>query len=1805
MSRFTKLLFVLLLAVPIAVRSQNYEFASLRGYPQMNTAGWSLAGMAYTGSSPVGDGSPSELILTDLTGNTSGAAVFNTPVDISACQTWVAEFDFRIFGGNGADGIGFFFLSSPPRGYVRGGGIGIPTGNRGLVVALDQYLNGSCYGGPVPKLQIRYLTPTSNYLECPPGPPQPTVGGVTEIRQPIYNRCTIRYDAGNINVSINGVVRLSGFYNIDFAGYFGLSASTGGNNDWHSIKNFSLKTFKPILSAPNAGPDVTVCNNTARTIGVATAPNDPYTYRWTPTTGLDNPNIANPTVIRTNNSGAPQTFSYFLVKDTVGTTPRCAFADEVKVTVLGRAATAGADITVCSNESRNLNLTSQTGYTYRWFPSTGLNNAFTSSPILKIRNTTGVPQVYEYIVTANSSSIGCQDQDTLLVTVLPEAASAGPDKSVCANATTIIGVPSLPNYIYSWSPTTGLVTPGQSQTTVALINPGTSVVRYRFVLSAFSTIGSCTTTDTVWVSVFPSQPPNVGPRVRTLCNNSTSQLGANPQLAFAYRWTPATGLDNPNVSNPTLTGINTGTAPISVWYKLTSTSLFSGCSNADSILVTINPDPLPLAGVDQSICQDGSITLGSTTLPGYFYIWSPDSGLSNANIAQPVLSARLRGTTSISRQYILTSIALGCQTNDTVLVTINPIPANPLPTKQFNVCDGSSVTINTQSQPNHTYSWSPGRLLSDSNSSNPVFAPVLGNQAVVNQSFYLRTKNNQTGCERLDTIKVIISPYLRLRLLDTATCATEPVQLGTMSRTGWLYSWSPKIFLDDSTLMLPTFKYAVAPARDTTFNYIVTARQPSGLCATTDTLKVLVRALPRADAGQDRLELCQGDSTTIGSPAVPGRTYRWQPTTGLDNPRVAQPRVSVASAAPGIINYVLTVRDAHCSNTDTVSVLVKPKPSSLLPNLISVCNGSPTNVANPPLPGYVYRWNTSVGLSDSTIANPVITLDSRKPYDTTYIYTLQISNPTSGCNTSDTMGVVVHPLPVAEAGADISVCPSELGQIGTDSVISYGYLWTPSNGLSSVTVAKPDIILGADFANDQNYTYRVTVTDLATGCTSQDSVVVTLKARPIVSMQRLVRVCIDDTITIGPQNTVPGALYRWSAGIGIQNPGLTQQRIALSSNAPTRNVYYLTVTGGNTCIRFDSVVVILEPKPIKPSIRGRSSFCPGISGVGFRVGNPQPGYTYQWQIVGGTITTTTPNTDSITVAWGAVNPNAQIIVTARSAAGCFSEPMRMNIQLKVILDVDKPIALNGKDSLCLNQAQGQVYFAAPILPFSTYQWNISGNGTILSGQGTNRVVVSWNQVGRGYLWISEQSQTPSDTCLGTSDSLVQDILDVPELLNISKPQYACQNSAQLVSLFTQFVGDASYRWVTPGALVVNDFGFARAVRYNTPGKYLISVTVISQFGCEGTTLQDSIVVEPQPIIAWEDTASVICASRLTGYTYQLTQQPGLFYNWRIRGGAIISANADSSQVVVNWRTNAGIYQIGASGENNKGCGSPSISRSFRLESIGQELFYALVAQAPNGSQPIEITYQTSTGQPTAYLQRRPIFPAADTTFRTIAALANGPNVYQDPSAPMTNAYAYRIVVPTSCGDTVFGTTHQTIYLTANTIADQKDGIQLSWSAYKGWEVGAYMVYRALEGSNDYTLIETVFPTAGESTFSLTGNWGAAGFRQCYRIQATGIRGRQEDSYSNLACLDLANVPIIYNTVTPNQDGKNDQLVLDYLDLYPNNSIKIFNRYGVLVSESKPYRNNWPEVDVRPGTYFMIIDLGNGSAPTKEWIEVLK
>ena len=83
-----------------------------------------------------------------------------------------------------------------------------------------------------------------------------------------------------------------------------------------------------------------------------------------------------------------------------------------------------------------------------------------------------------------------------------------------------------------------------------------------------------------------------------------------------------------------------------------------------------------------------------------------------------------------------------------------------------------------------------------------------------------------------------------------------------------------------------------------------------------------------------------------------------------------------------------------------------------------------------------------------------------------------------------------------------------------------------------------------------------------------------------------------------------------------------------------------------------------------------------------------------------------------------------------------------------------------------------------------------------------------------------------------------------------------------------------------------------------------------------------------------------------------------------------------------------------------------------------------------------------------------------------------------------------------------------------------------------------------------------------------------------------------------------------DVITPNGDGSNDFFVITGLVNYPNNGLTVYNRWGDEVYSAQPYLNDWQGTyndrgDLPDGTYYYILQLGDGSTPLAGYIAIFR
>ncbi|MBS1537602.1 MAG: hypothetical protein JST20_07640 [Bacteroidetes bacterium] len=755
------------------------------------------------------------------------------------------------------------------------------------------------------------------------------------------------------------------------------------------------------------GDTSVICLGTSIRIG--TFPSAGFTYLWTPSQGLDNPNIANPIASPT------KTTTYHLKSKSID----CEYNNTFTVKIAEKPTIAAVE-PLCVGSK--VQLSASAGDSYSWSPVEDLDTATKANPIASPKVTTQ----YKVIIRQGL----CVDSAFVTVNVYPKInANAGPDKTICLFESVQIGDTAKPEETYSWLPPDGLSDP-------TIPNPiasprGTT----RYIVAAHR--NGCTAYDTVVVTVALVKP--IVSKDVTICKGASVQLTADGGRLFS--WFPYTGLDNPKIQNPI------ASPSVTTKYRV----LISNGKCVDSAFVTVNvlPPVKSIAGTDKILCAGTTVELGSTPDVDFTYSWQPTTYLKNPTTANPICSA-----TSTTTYILKVTNAMGCVGYDTVLVEVKNLAANAGTDKT--VCNGATTEIGTPAIAGLTYSWRPTTDLDDATKANPNVTPNITTQ-------YILTVTNEQGCKGYDTVLVTVSNNLVAKVSsDTAICIGSSVQL--LASGGSEYSWSPSVGLDDAKIPSPI----ATPTLTTTYTVVVS----SGTCRDSAMVVVTVNPKPTANAGEDKT-ICTGASVEIGIPPTAGNAYSWQPTNGLNDRSLSNPIASPSvtteyiltvtgvggcvdfdtvlvtvgnisakvsgdtaicegssvqllasggneylwSPSIGLSNpnnanpianptktttYKVVVSSGLCKDSANVTVSIVPLPIANAGKDTIICVGESVQIGTSELAGNSYSWKPSIGLNNTTISNP-----TASPNQTTE-YILTATN-SSGCINYDTVKITVNP----------------------------------------------------------------------------------------------------------------------------------------------------------------------------------------------------------------------------------------------------------------------------------------------------------------------------------------------------------------------------------------------------------------------------------------------------------------------------------------------------------------------------------------------------------------------------------------------------------------------------------------------------------------------------------------------------------------------------------------------------------------------------------------------------------------------------
>lgn len=605
---------------------------------------------------------------------------------------------------------------------------------------------------------------------------------------------------------------------------------------------------------------------------------------------------------------------------------------------------------------------------------------------------------------------------------------------------------------------------------------------------------------------------------------------------------------------------------------------------------------------NQPTCDGTNYTLNAAAVGGsqpYSYLWSTGATTSSINESTPItVWVRVMDSKSISAYDTITMQAY-------TPVSVSPSSIGP---SCFGGNDGALNSSVYNGIPPYTYSWSNGATTSQVTN--------------VSAGTYTLTVTDSVGCSQSNSIPVNQPPAIRdsITNVTNVSCWGGNNGSATISFTGGTgtinFQWNDPSYQTTPTaigLYSGTYSCSITDANGCSpaINPTVTIYQPSQLTASTG----------------GSTTVCQGNAASIIANANGGTypyTFTWTPGNLNGNTQQVLPLSTT--------NYNVVIVDQNgCSLTTNETVVVNIPPDLTIKGSsgTSICAGSTDTLTATALgtSPFTFTWSSG-NTGDSTVVTSAGT------------YSVYV-NDANGCSSNLSTYITVNNLPTIAISGVTTICSGSsttLTGIGANSyswsggpataaytvspvnTTTYTVTGTSAQGCSNtatatVTVSSPNAIAanvfpgtsvcsgsnvvlygsggtayswsggvsdGVSFHPTATTTY--TVTSESNGCTSKDSITVTVNTLPTVGITTTPKdtICEGGSVTLTASG---GVSYSWTNGV--------TNGIAFSPT--TSDVYGVTVTDANGCENTAQQAVVVDALPSVTGSVNPQTVCQGSS----------------------------------------------------------------------------------------------------------------------------------------------------------------------------------------------------------------------------------------------------------------------------------------------------------------------------------------------------------------------------------------------------------------------------------------------------------------------------------------------------------------------------------------------------------------------------------------------------------------------------------
>ena len=393
------------------------------------------------------------------------------------------------------------------------------------------------------------------------------------------------------------------------------------------------------------------------------------------------PNITNATVINQTTSTITETLVntgyspvrvYYIITPIAYGYRYSPFIYTVIVNPRPHTPVANSNSPVCLGNTIQLRSSLIPGASYLWIGPNDYQSTLQNPDIPNV--TPANAGTYKLFVTVN----GCTSEaaNTLVVVNQPPLANAGPGQFVCVTvpAINLSGIVSGGTVTGIWNSSgNGRFSPSNNSLNAQYIpsEHDRSAGSVTLTLSSTSNDDCLISTSNMIVTFGKSPAVDAGQDIEVCSQSTTVPLAGKVLIKSDFKWiTSGSGTFFPTATNadasyvPSAEDIKTGTVKLTLMVMADDQCYIT----TDDLIVKFIPPPTINAGGVVYLLKDRNFTLKPfVSDPNVQYLWSPDVGISNTKIKNPVI------TGDVDRTYMLQVTDIrGCVTRDLVIIKVSP-----------------------------------------------------------------------------------------------------------------------------------------------------------------------------------------------------------------------------------------------------------------------------------------------------------------------------------------------------------------------------------------------------------------------------------------------------------------------------------------------------------------------------------------------------------------------------------------------------------------------------------------------------------------------------------------------------------------------------------------------------------------------------------------------------------------------------------------------------------------------------------------------------------------------------------------------------------------------------------------------------------------------------------------------------------------------------------------------------------------------------------------------------------------------------